>query len=532
MPRLVAEAGKFSEKPNSNPEMIQSGYAAVGHLLALDGPNQPQVEQKGIAKHFLTVLLGNVEDSMVLKTSGFWQFESFFNNVDVTVETFGKFLDGVLKRLEVDSLSLQLIVEKLVWNMVKFHLCQLPADQDQQQQPPPDRASSNDFDVDEVVNHDFDELFMLFGLFNRLCASCCLPMRLNDNALAFLFSKMGIQVPKKVPGSNAPHGGIESVLQEVIKHPKRSTTVAFAIKKLYDRLVRDVLMEGQVVARCAPKNVLGGTGGVAAQQTRRTVHLTTKHMRILNCGDKNGVETPPSRKLAPKRGSKSEGVLCELLMAGAESKVFTKQAMFTGKQNTVILVKNPGYCGHPGIEMVFDPLKDSFDIFTWNRAIIEAINFSKTGYISCLEMTLAENRVRIGDCPNFKNHHSFRSLSSDVAAGSTHSERSPSGNLCLPKSLLITAHSSKSASYSDSHVPAVELTECEENADLVDPVGGKTDLKPKQEIEAERSPQNNSHSLQNVTRSASHGEGQSATASSAPVKPPRHLKSSTFEEGE
>ena len=72
-----------------------------------------------------------------------------FRSVEVSVESFSKFVNGILRKHDTDELHLQLQVEKLAWDMVKF-------------------------DFDKFTCPKIDRklvLFRLFCLFNRFSDS-------------------------------------------------------------------------------------------------------------------------------------------------------------------------------------------------------------------------------------------------------------------------------------------------------------------------------------------------------------------------
>jgi len=73
--------------------MLNSGYVAVGHLLAA----KAKEEYFSTLRHFCTVLFCNADENMLHKSSGFWRLEQFFRSVEPGVESFAKFVNGILR---------------------------------------------------------------------------------------------------------------------------------------------------------------------------------------------------------------------------------------------------------------------------------------------------------------------------------------------------------------------------------------------------------------------------------------------------
>lgn len=72
---------------------LNSGYVATGHLLA----SKEQSAHFSTLRHFCTVIFCNLDDNVIHKSSGFWRFEQFFRSVDISVESFAKFVGGILR---------------------------------------------------------------------------------------------------------------------------------------------------------------------------------------------------------------------------------------------------------------------------------------------------------------------------------------------------------------------------------------------------------------------------------------------------
>ena len=98
--------------------MRENGYASIGHLFEWH-VDQFNEGYKTVLFQLVTKIYIGLDENIVDRT-GFRQFGNFFQNVPVTVESATKFIRGILKRHEVNDFSFQIIVEKLVWRMVKL----------------------------------------------------------------------------------------------------------------------------------------------------------------------------------------------------------------------------------------------------------------------------------------------------------------------------------------------------------------------------------------------------------------------------
>ena len=87
--------------------MENSGFVAVGHLLE----NKLPANYFQAMRHFCTVMLCNMDEKLIYKSSGYWRFDQFFSSVDINVASFGKFVSGVLRRPATDLCRLQFHVE-------------------------------------------------------------------------------------------------------------------------------------------------------------------------------------------------------------------------------------------------------------------------------------------------------------------------------------------------------------------------------------------------------------------------------------
>ncbi len=70
-----------------------SGYVATGHLLAGKEPDA----HFATLRHFCTLIFCNLDEDDIHKSSGFWRYDQFFRSVEVGVDSFAKFVGGILR---------------------------------------------------------------------------------------------------------------------------------------------------------------------------------------------------------------------------------------------------------------------------------------------------------------------------------------------------------------------------------------------------------------------------------------------------
>ena len=81
---------------------------AVGHILA---SKEPRDYIKAL-RYFCSVIFVNLREDMVCKSHGFGLYDKFMSTASrVTLDTFGKFLSGMLMNQETDELEFQIKVK-------------------------------------------------------------------------------------------------------------------------------------------------------------------------------------------------------------------------------------------------------------------------------------------------------------------------------------------------------------------------------------------------------------------------------------
>lgn len=292
----------------------------VGHLLA----KKDIGEHKSLLKHLCTVIFCNVEDNVLNKESGFVQFDKFFSNLKVTVETFSSYLYSIQKARRILGCELERLVEKIVWDLIKFDF--------------------NHYTLDRKL-----VLFRIYCLFNRFCEidgdSQCLEM--SNKSLQFLAKEIGMPFDEDLEGQRFT---LESWFQILSK----SNVSAQKIKRAYDQFVRDVVKEGRLKFR-----VLQGKGASNKRQIK-TITITSRQLLIFE--DVDGEFDQPHVHEPTGR------VLFHLDLDSVNTHVtksrFEKNKVFLqmrGKEKDVNMV-----------EMVFDSFTGMFDLYAWRRALEEA----------------------------------------------------------------------------------------------------------------------------------------------------------------
>ncbi len=303
-----------------------SGYVAVGHLLA---NKEPDTYIKTL-RHFCTVIFSNVDENLIHKSSGFWLYDHFFHRseVAVSVEGYSKFLSGILRKRDTDEFLLQLRVERLVWDLVKY-----------------------DYDDSVCTKITRSEvLFRLFCIFNRFCHPDRMPMVLKDKAACFILKEIGVP-----PFKNDCVSTFADLVAWVREH--RHLLQVRAVKKLYDEYVRDIIKEGRVKYR-----VLEGIGLVAAAAPVRTVAVTSSHLVVYENSEHD------DQLEQPQRHEPTGPMLHRIPLIDTHTKVL--RSIF-GK-NKMFLQLSSRSRNTPIIELIFDQSKEHFDLYSWSQALQEA----------------------------------------------------------------------------------------------------------------------------------------------------------------
>ena len=150
--------------------MSGTGYASVGHLFEIT-EEKSSLNYKSILGKLVGQVYVNFDGSIVSRV-GLAGFETFFSEVEISVENGSKYLSGILKLPSTDNFSFELEIERLAWSVIKSdHEFYLPHSKDK--------------------NNEEQLCFQLFCIFNRFCETTTIPMQLENNAKIFLFKKFG-----------------------------------------------------------------------------------------------------------------------------------------------------------------------------------------------------------------------------------------------------------------------------------------------------------------------------------------------------
>ena len=208
-----------------------SGYVAVGHLFDLEKAQSDKI-LKPVLGNFVSKFYVETDETLVSRT-GFRQFNTYFNNVPVSVESTTTYLRGILKEHDVDDYDFALKVERDVWTCL-LSSSELKTKFQTFQQP----------DCDEK-NECF--CYQLFCLFNRFCDSKEIPMSLSDESSIFLLEKCG------VTGLNINRVRFKLLDFMGYVNMHKSHDVMSAVKNAYDECCRDVLIENRICLKFRPK---------------------------------------------------------------------------------------------------------------------------------------------------------------------------------------------------------------------------------------------------------------------------------------
>lgn len=322
--------------------MEKSGFVAVGHLLENKSPDG----YFQAMRHFCTVMFCSMDEKLIYKSSGYWRFDQFFSSVEVNIESFGKFVTGILRRPDADFTQLQLQIERIVWDWIKC-----------------------DFDGFVAAIDDLT-LFRLFCLFNRFCRRDVIPMTLHNRAAVFICKELG------VPTTVDPAPAFKGLLKHVAVYAKTVPGVAKAVKRMYDEFVRDIIKEGRVQFR-----VIDDTFGSIIHASKIKTHaVTSRHLIIYE--DTDDVDQPHATEPAGKVLHK-----IPLIDVGARP----VNGLFGKSKRYLELVRKSR--ANPSIEMAFAADKDSYDLFSWNQAIQEAVYCTR---INATRLTKAYTKLGLG----------------------------------------------------------------------------------------------------------------------------------------
>ena len=198
--------------------MRLNGYASIGHLFE-HHKEQFNEGYKSVLFQLVTKIYMGLDETIV-ERDGFRQFANFFENVPVSIESASKYIRGILKRHEVSDFSFQIVVEKLVWKMI--HSVYIRK---------------------QYISTDKEELaFRVFCLFNRICETDSIPMKLSAQGMHLIYSWLSIDA--LMPNSSATFG---NVLSNITK--RKDPYLIVITKKCYDQYVRDILIEERLMFR-------------------------------------------------------------------------------------------------------------------------------------------------------------------------------------------------------------------------------------------------------------------------------------------
>ena len=203
--------------------MSGSGYACVGHLFEIANRHS-SLSNKNILRDLVEQLPTNLGDSSFNRVE-FADFEMFFHEIEVSVESGSKYISGALKLPTIDNAAFELEVERITWSFIMsdygYHLPYSKKDNDQEQL-----------------------CFQLFCIFNRLCETTMIPMRLGNDTKTFLFRKFGLPYLANKCEQTVTFG---QFCKQLCKSKDSFTRIN--VKKAYDEYVKHILKEGYISFR-------------------------------------------------------------------------------------------------------------------------------------------------------------------------------------------------------------------------------------------------------------------------------------------
>lgn len=230
--------------------MSGTGYASVGHLFE-HCEDQTEFGYKQVLRKLVSELY--VDEDAACGRQGFGNFERFFDNIPISVETTSKYLANLLKLPNVENSTFELKVERMVWDLIQLD-------------PKFEQVLRNSRNPEEKKEERM--CFQLFCLFNRFCDIHKIPMKMNEKAVKFLLQKVGIPIGKN---KSLPHFPFQNLLECVFRHKQvLDELLTVAVEHAYDEYVRDILIEKTISFRTFTTWTPGGSQKITTGKSRYT----------------------------------------------------------------------------------------------------------------------------------------------------------------------------------------------------------------------------------------------------------------------
>ena len=214
--------------------MSGSGYACIGHLFEIANRHS-LLNNKDIFRELVEQLPTNLGDSSFNRVE-FADFETFFNDIEVSVESGSYYMAAALKLPTIDNAAFELEVERTTWRYIMtdygYHL-------------PYSKKNNNQEQLS----------FQLFCIFNRFCETTIIPMNLGNNTKSFLLKKFGL--PYLIDKTEQPVT-FGQFCRQLCK--KTDSFTRINVKKVYDEYVKNILKEGYILFR--PKTFCPRSGKI------------------------------------------------------------------------------------------------------------------------------------------------------------------------------------------------------------------------------------------------------------------------------
>ena len=82
--------------------MKNTGYISAGHLV---GTKKNRPDFVITLRHLVKILTLTIDDDLIDKRSALWKFEEFFKSADIGLQSFGNFVNGMLKNPNVNQVK-------------------------------------------------------------------------------------------------------------------------------------------------------------------------------------------------------------------------------------------------------------------------------------------------------------------------------------------------------------------------------------------------------------------------------------------
>ncbi len=224
------------------------------------------------------------------------------------------------------------------------------------------------FNYDQYVEGQVTRraIFKLWSIFNRFCDPEQIPLLLPVKSTAFLFQRLGLRL---AASQMCKIRTAEDFIHEVVTNPEFNATVIRSITKLYDEVVRFVIIQDRLrfkMIRDATSEINASLKSfMASPGLPKTIFINHKYLIIheddISDLDNVGYDNEPNGK-----------VLHKIPLMGVETKI--KKSMFSKNSSNVVI---KAHNGEVMVELAFNTVKDNYAMFRWTEAVQQAVEMIK-----------------------------------------------------------------------------------------------------------------------------------------------------------